>query len=48
MTVAHDEFRGMGFSGVREFLDEGAVLVDVREMIEGEEADMRKFHHKTL
>ena len=26
MAVAYDEFRGMGLSGVREFLDEGAVM----------------------
>ena len=31
VTVVHDEFRGMGLSGVSEFLDEGAV-VDVRGM----------------
>ena len=30
VAVVHDEFRGMGLSGVREFLDEGAVVVDVR------------------
>ncbi len=29
VTVAHDEFRGMGLSGVQEFMDEGAVRVDV-------------------
>ncbi|MEA2000218.1 MAG: hypothetical protein U9N61_12970 [Euryarchaeota archaeon] len=36
VAVAHDEFRGMGLSGVRQFLDGGAVVVDVRGMIEGE------------
>ena len=30
MTVVHDEFRGMGLSGVGEFLGAGAVVVDVR------------------
>ena len=35
MAVAHDEFRGMGLSGVSGFLGVGAVVVDVREMIEG-------------
>ena len=29
VAVAHDEFRGMGLSSVREFLDEGAGRVDV-------------------
>ena len=28
VAVAHDEFRGMGLSGVSEFLGEGAVVVD--------------------
>ncbi|MEA2003697.1 MAG: hypothetical protein U9O53_01925 [archaeon] len=31
VAVVHDEFRGMGLSGVRQFLDEGAVVVDVME-----------------
>ena len=30
VAVVHDEFRGMGLSGVGESLDEGAVVVDVR------------------
>ena len=25
VAVVHDEFRGMGLSGVREFMDEGAI-----------------------
>ena len=29
MTVAHDEFRGMGFSGISGFLGVGVVVVDV-------------------
>ena len=33
VTVVHDEFRGMGLSGVGEFLGAGAVLVDVRGMV---------------
>ena len=28
VAVAHDEFRGMGLSGVSGFVDEGAVLVN--------------------
>jgi hypothetical protein len=28
VAVAHDEFRGMGLSGVRGFLGAGAVVVD--------------------
>ncbi|MEA2000149.1 MAG: hypothetical protein U9N61_12610 [Euryarchaeota archaeon] len=30
VTVVHDEFRGMGLSGVGEFLGEGAVLENWR------------------
>jgi UDP-N-acetyl-D-mannosaminuronate dehydrogenase len=36
MAVAHDEFRGMGLSGGGGFLDEGAVVVDVRGMACGD------------
>ncbi|MGP8321438.1 MAG: nucleotide sugar dehydrogenase [Methanosarcinaceae archaeon] len=30
VTVVHDEFRGMGLEDLRGFMDEGAVVVDVR------------------
>ena len=36
VAVAHDEFRRMGLSGVRGFMDEGAVVVDVRRVFDGE------------
>jgi UDP-N-acetyl-D-mannosaminuronate dehydrogenase len=37
MAVAHDEFRGMGLSGMRRFLGKGAVVVEVRGVFdEGE------------
>jgi len=45
VAVAHEEFRGMGLSGVLEFLDEGAVVVDVREMFEGEWVERQIFKH---
>ena len=32
MTVVHDEFRGMGLSGVRGVVGEGAVVVDAGEV----------------
>ena len=35
VSVAHDEFRGMGLSGASEFLGAGAVVVDVRECLMG-------------
>jgi len=34
VAVVHDEFRGMGLSGVRGFV--GAVVVDVRGMLDAE------------
>ena len=45
VAVVHDEFRGMGLSGVLEFLDEGAVVVDVRGMFEGEWVERQIFKH---
>ena len=42
MAVVHDEFRGMGLSGVREFMDGGAVVVDVRGMIGEEGVELAK------
>ena len=36
VAVAHDEFRGMGLSGVSGFLGAGAVVVDVRGMLGAE------------
>jgi len=48
VTVAHDEFRGMGLSGVSGFLDEGAVLVDVRGMFGGDEAEEKGFYYRRL
>ena len=35
VAVAHDEFRGMGLSGVSGVLGAGAVVVDVRGVFEG-------------
>ena len=39
MAVVHDKFRGMGLSGVREFLGAGAVVVDVRGMFDAGAAE---------
>ena len=39
---------GWGFEDVRGFMDEGAVLVDVRGMLDGRDTSTRKFYHKTL
>ncbi|CAD6490180.1 MAG: hypothetical protein KFBDDELM_00058 [Candidatus Argoarchaeum ethanivorans] len=42
VTVAHDEFRGMGLSGVSGFLGAGEVVVDVR----GDGEERRGFRAK--
>ena len=48
VTVVHDEFRGMGLSGVSGFVGAGAVVVDVRGMIDGEEVEGKGFYYKGL
>ena len=47
-AVAHDEFRGMGLSGVRRFVDEGAVLVDVGGMFDAGEVKRKGFYYRRL
>jgi len=42
VAVAHDEFRGMGLSGVSGFLGAGAVVVDVRGMLGEEGVELAK------
>ena len=44
----HDEFRGWGFEDLREFMDEGAVVVDVRGMFDGGEAEEKGFYYRRL
>ena len=39
---------GMGLSGVQEFMDEGAVVVDVRGMIGGREVKGKGFYYMGL
>jgi len=38
VAVVHDEFRGIGLSGVSGFLGAGAVVVDVRGVSDGDGA----------
>ena len=47
VTGVHDEFRGMGLSGVSRFLGDGAVVVDARGMIDAEEAEGERFCYST-
>ena len=48
VAVAHDEFRGMGLSGVSGFLGEGAVVVDVRGMFDAGVVEGMGFCYKRL
>jgi len=48
VAVAHDEFRGMGVENLRGFMDEGAVVVDVRGMIDAGEAEGKGFCYRTV
>jgi len=48
VAVAHDEFRGMGLRGFAGIMDEGAVVVDVRGMFEGDEAEGMGFCYMGL
>jgi hypothetical protein len=42
VAVVHDEFRGMGLSGVRGVMGAGAVVV------EGEDAKKQRLYYETL
>ncbi|NIA12345.1 MAG: nucleotide sugar dehydrogenase, partial [Nitrospiraceae bacterium] len=48
VAVAHDEFRGMGLSGVSGVLGEGAVVVDVRGMFDAGEAEGMGIRYERL
>ena len=48
VAVAHDEFRGMGLSGVSGFLGAGAVVVDVRGMFGGAGVEGEGFYYMGL
>jgi len=41
-------FWGMGLSGVQEFMDEGAAVVDVRGMIDAGEMEGEGFYYMGL
>jgi UDP-N-acetyl-D-mannosaminuronate dehydrogenase len=38
VAVAHDEFKKMKLENVKKFMNEKPVLIDVREMFDGEDA----------
>ena len=50
VTVAHDEFREMGFSDMARLMAMGEkpVLIDVRGMFDEEDARCRGFAYQTL
>ena len=41
-------FGGWGFEDLRRFMDEGVVVVDLRGMFEGEEAEEKGFYYRRL
>ncbi|MEA1944285.1 MAG: hypothetical protein U9N07_02950 [Euryarchaeota archaeon] len=48
VTVVHDEFRGMGLSGVSGFLGAGAVVVDVRGIFDAGVVEGMGFYYRRL
>ena len=48
VAVAHDEFKKMGFENVKKFMNNAPVLIDVREMFNGEKANRKGFYYRGL
>ncbi|MEA1868705.1 MAG: hypothetical protein U9N61_07980 [Euryarchaeota archaeon] len=48
VMVMHDEFQGMGLSGVSGFLGVGAVVVDVMGMIDAGDVEEKGFYYRGL
>ena len=48
ISVAHDEFKKMTLDGIKKFMNENPVLVDVRGMFEKDVAIKNGFNYKTL
>ncbi|MBE9594413.1 MAG: nucleotide sugar dehydrogenase, partial [Proteobacteria bacterium] len=48
VAVAHDEFRKMKLEDVKKFMNDKPVLVDIREMFNGEEAKRKGFYYRGL
>jgi len=48
VAVAHDEFKKIGLEDVSKFMNNKPIIVDVRGMFDGEEANEKGFYYKTL
>ena len=48
VAVAHDAFRKMKLEDVKKFMNDKPVLIDVRGMFDGEEAERKGFYSRTL
>jgi UDPglucose 6-dehydrogenase/UDP-N-acetyl-D-galactosamine dehydrogenase len=48
VAVAHDAFREIAMGDLKEMMNGNPVLVDVRGMFDGEEAEEKGFYYKTL
>jgi UDPglucose 6-dehydrogenase/UDP-N-acetyl-D-galactosamine dehydrogenase len=48
VAVAHDAFREIAMGDLKETMNGNPVLVDVRNMFDGEEAEEKGFYYKTL
>ena len=48
VAVAHDEFKKMKLEDIGKFMNDKPVLIDVREMFDGEEAKRKGFYYRGL
>ena len=48
VAVVHDEFKKMKLDDIRKFMNDKPVLIDVRGMFDGEEAEKEGFYYKRL
>ena len=48
IAVAHDEFKKVGLEDIGKFMNAKPVLIDLREMFDGEEAKKKGFYYRRL
>ena len=48
VAVAHDEFKKMKLDDIRKFVNNKPIIVDVRGMLDGEEAKKKRFYYSWL
>ncbi len=47
-AVAHDEFKGITLDKIKEIMNDKPVLVDVRGIFDGEEANRNGFYYRRI